>query len=142
MPIPGFGIEKNVRDPGIRDPGITIPNDKRLLEIIIPKNAVYCFRSLLQTLTYIRRYYKQLNSDQNSKLFFHKRHGQRMHDRVDFESNITATFILYTLAAYAICFCLLKPTFLLRYFVSYEILHSVYRNLTPDTDAGCRKVQR
>ena len=25
LPIPGFGIKKNVRDPGIRDPGITIP---------------------------------------------------------------------------------------------------------------------
>jgi len=24
--IPGFGIEKNVRGPGIRDPGITIPS--------------------------------------------------------------------------------------------------------------------
>jgi len=26
LPIPGFGIEKNVWDLGIRDPGITIPN--------------------------------------------------------------------------------------------------------------------
>jgi len=26
LPMPGFGIEKNVRDPGIRDPGKTIPN--------------------------------------------------------------------------------------------------------------------
>jgi len=25
LPIPWFGIENNVRDPGIRDPGITIP---------------------------------------------------------------------------------------------------------------------
>jgi len=31
-PIPGFGIEKNVRDPGIRDPGITFPNQNAVFE--------------------------------------------------------------------------------------------------------------
>jgi len=32
LPIPGFGIKKNVRDPGILDPWITIPKCESVLK--------------------------------------------------------------------------------------------------------------